>query len=179
MTSDVATRLGEIEALLVSGQRLSMQGSYERRAPAPESMSMLTRARDELKALVSALPSSAHAWQLLSNAHEALLEYGPAIAALQESIRVAGRKDKRDLKRLARLREAAAQWSRMPLSPAQLAELGAYLRDKLAGGVGTRDLRWTEAWLKETQAADADAVVRALRDRGGFSDFEVLSNVVS
>ncbi len=156
-----------------------MQGSYERRAPAAESAPLLTRARDGLKQVTDDSPTNAHAWRLLSLAHEALLEYGAAIAALQEATTLSGQIDKRDLKRLARLREAATQWSKLPLSPGQLAALGEHLRTKLAGGIGRRNLRWTEGWLAAERIPHPERVIAALRDRGGFTDFQVLRNVVS
>ena len=66
----------------------------------------------------------------------------------------------------------------MPLSPTQLAQLGDYLRQKLRGGTGERSLRWTESWLSEQRIPEPEKVIAALRDRGGFNDFEVLANVV-
>jgi hypothetical protein len=179
MTANSAEDVKSLEELLVQGQRLSMQGSYERRAPAPDAVPFLVRARDGLKEMATRSSSNPQVWQLLSLAHEALLEYGPALAAAQEAVHLSGRKDKRDLKRMARLREGAAQWNAMPLSPAQLAQLGEYLRDKLAGGSGDRTLRWTEAWLLEHRVAEPARVIAAFRNRGGFTDFQVLSNVVA
>jgi hypothetical protein len=178
MTGNGNEELKSLEEMLRQGQRLSMQGSYDRRAPAAEAVPFLVRARDGLKALASRASGEARVWQLLSLAHEALLEYGAALAAAGEAIRLSGRKDKRDLKRLAQLRESAAQWSEMPLSPTQLAQLGDYLREKLRGGIGERSLRWTESWLSEQRIPEPTKVIAALRNRGGFTDFEVLANVV-
>jgi hypothetical protein len=178
MTGNGNEELKSLEAMLRQGQRLSMQGSYDRRAPSAEAVPLLVRARDGLKELTSRGPSEAHVWQLLSLAHEALLEYGAALAAAGEAIRLSGRKEKRDLKRLAQLRESAALWSEMPLSPTQLAQLGDFLREKLHGGTGERSLRWTESWLSEQRIPEPAKVIAALRNRGGFTDFEVLANVV-
>lgn len=177
--SDSAEGLKSLEELLRQGQRLSMQGSYERRAPAAEAVPFLVQARDGLKEISIRSPLDARVWHLLSLAHEALLEYGPALAAIHEAVRLSGRKDKRDLKRIAQLRNAAAEWHEMPLSPEQLAQLGKYLRDKLAGGTGDRTLRWTQQWLSEQRVADTEKVIAALRNRGGFTDFQVLNNVVA
>jgi hypothetical protein len=170
--------LKSLEDLLLKGQRLSMQGSYDRRAPAPEAVPFLMRARDGLKDM-AADSSDPRVWHLLSLAHEALLEFGAALATAQEATKLSGRKDKRDLKRIALLRQSAAQSCAMPLSPFQLAELGDYLRDKLAGGTGDRTLRWTETWLFEHDVPERDNVIAALRSRGGYTDFQVLSNVIA
>jgi len=178
MTGNGNEELRSLEEMLRQGQRLSMQGSYDRRAPAAGAVPFLVRARDGLKELTSRTPGEARVWQLLSLAHEALLEYGAALAAAGEAIRLSGRKEKRDLKRLAQLRESAALWSEMPLSPTQLAQLGEYLRGKLGGGTGERSLRWTESWLLEQRIPEPGKVIAALRNRGGFTDFEVLANVV-
>ncbi len=179
MTSNGNEDLRSLEDALRQGQRLSMQGSYERRAPAVEAVPFLVRARDGLKELTFRGSADARVWHLLSLAHEALLEYGLAIAAAQEAMRLSSSKSKRDLKRLSLLRESAAMWSEMPLSPAQLAQLGEYVRDKLSGGTGDRTLRWTESWLSQQQISEPEKVIAALRNRGGFTDFEVLSNVIS
>lgn len=168
-----------LEEVLRQGLRLSRQGSYQRRAPAADSVPFLVRARDGLQALTSQSPTNSHAWKLLSLAHEALLDYGLALNCQQEFIRQSGRSDKRELKRLALLRQVAVQWSEMPLSPVQLAELGVYLRKKLCGGMGDRTLRWTETWLAEQGIPQPERVVTALRKRGGFTDFQVFSNVVT
>ncbi len=179
MTGDSTEDLQSLEELLMQGQRLSMQGSYERRPPAAEAVPFLVRARDGLKQMATRSSANEQVWHLLSLAHEALLEYGPALAAAHEGMMLSGRKDKRDLKRIALLRQSAAQWNEMPLSPAQLTELSEYLRDKLAGGIGDRTLRWTEAWLSEQRMVEPDKVIAALRNRGGSTDFQVLSNVIA
>jgi len=178
MTPNGSEELKSLEEMLRRGQRLSMQGSYDRKAPASEAVPFLVQARDGLKELTSRVPADVRVWQQLSLAHEALLEYGAALAAAEEAIRLSGRKDKRNLKRLAQLRESAALWNPMPLSPTQLAQLGEYLRGQLRGGTGERSLKWTESWLAEQRIPESDKVIAALRNRGGFTDFEVLANVV-
>lgn len=178
MMTDIGEELKVLEDVLRQGQRLSMQGSYDRRPPAPEAVPFLTRARDGLREFTNSNPGEAQAWRMLSLAYECLLDYGPALAAISEAMRLSGRKEKRDLKRVANLREALAERIDMPLTPDQLVTLGDYLKDKLRDGTGERNFRWTEAWLLENGIESSDEVLAALRRRGAYSDFQVLSNVV-
>jgi tetratricopeptide (TPR) repeat protein len=170
-------RLEQYAGLLRTGLRLSQQGSYHRREPDAKARPYLADARDGLRELSAEDPTNAGAWRLLSQAEEALLDYGAAIDALQRALCLSETRNKRDLKRLALLREALSEWTALPLEPSQLAELGAYLREQ-ALGPEDRSLRWTRAWLERHDIKNSDEVLRALGRRGAFSDFRVLSNIV-
>jgi cytochrome c-type biogenesis protein CcmH/NrfG len=99
-------RLDELEALLREGMQRSRQTSLERRAPAFAAIPSLAKARAGLRGFVRAHADDARAWRLLSLAEETLLAYPLAIAALDRALALDGRRDKRDLKRLAALHAA-------------------------------------------------------------------------
>lgn len=62
------------------------------------------------------------------------------------------------------------------LTPAQLSDLGAYLEER--GVSATRRSReHTMAWLRKREL-DVDAVLSALNERSGFSDWHILWNIV-
>ncbi len=171
--------LGELRGLLQSGIRLSKQGSYQRRAPAPEAVPLLVEARDGLRRLVRMSPNDADAWRLLSIAEECLLDYSSAVRSLEMALILSSRRDRRDLRRLALLRHAAGEWKDLLLSPAQLADLGDFLQARLGGSTGERCFRFTLEWLAQQEGvAESAAVITALEGRGAFSDFEVLHNIV-
>src|SRR5688572_22764268 len=123
----MSKELEDLRGILMSGIRLSMQGSLSRRAPAKASVPNLLRAREGLREFVSENPTSAEAWRLLSQAEECLLNYKQAMACLEKSMSISGSRDKRSLKRWAQLRESMTEWSTLPLTPGQLCELGEFL----------------------------------------------------
>lgn len=169
--------LQELKATLLRGVRLSKQTSYERRAPAKAAVPFLRQARDGLRDYVAANANDREGWQLLSQAEETLLDYQAARVALEKAMQLTAKRDKRDLKRLAMLRELTEEWAGLVLSPSQLQELGRYLEEELKGSTGDRSLRLTRQWL-ERQGLNLERIVRALEDRGAYSDFQVLYNVV-
>jgi hypothetical protein len=62
------------------------------------------------------------------------------------------------------------------LTQQQLRDLGAYLEER--GVSATRRSReHTTAWLQR-QGLDIDAVLAALNQRGGYSDWQILWNIV-
>lgn len=170
--------LSELTQLLREGQKLSMQGSYARRAPAEQAVPFLRQARDGLEVLTKANPDRADVWRALSQAHESLLDYSNASQCLQTAMRLEGRRDKRDLKRLAMLRESGGAWHELRLTPSQLAGLGEYLRRALDAADGSQNLKLTKLWLENEGVEDPNATLDALRSRGGYTDEQVLSNVV-
>lgn len=170
--------LDELEKTLREGMRLSMQMSYARRAPAAKSLPYLSKAKAGLGRFLRQHPEDARAQRLLSLVEETLLHYGPAIAALERAMELEGKRDKRDLKRLAMLRETAKEWSKLPLTPAQLEQLGEFLEEKLADKPMERNLKWTEEWLRAHGVKDVAKVVAALGDRGAYSDAQVYYNVI-
>lgn len=170
--------LDELRAALNQGRKLSMQGSFGRRAPEPSAVPYLRKARDGLANYVrDAGQQEAEAWRLLSEAEECLLSYAMAIKALERAMAL-GQRDRKDLKRLALLKQYARDWSALPLSPEQLEALGQFLRDRLGDDTGERSFRWTQEWLHAAGVSDPGVVIAALEARGAFSDFQVLYNVI-
>jgi hypothetical protein len=172
--------LDEIQTLLDEGMRHSKQLSLGRRMPASAAIPFLSKARTQLRELVEREQENARAWRMLSLAEETLLSYPRAIAALEKAIGL-GNRDKKDLKRLAALRAAAAQWTDLVLSPAQLADLGTTLAARQTAGVASTDpLEGTKSWLRSQKFSDADIakILKAMAAKGGNDDRNVLDNVV-
>ena len=141
------SELDDFRQILLNGQRLSMQGSYDRRKPAEKSLPYLIEARDGLAAFVHEDKTNAEGWRLLSLAEECLLHYRAAVRFLERAMELSGRREKKDLKRLARLEEYAGEWSRLGLTPTRLRELGDYLDARLGEQGCDRSLRLTRQWL--------------------------------
>lgn len=167
----------ELERALDEGVRRSRQGSLSRRLPAPEAMDYLERARHGLRELVARNPEHAEAWALLSRAEECLLDYERAIQALERVVAIHPPAQREQLKKLALLRQSAAEWAALGLTPVQLEALGEYLRRMLQQS-SERSLHWTRSWLDQSRVANREAVLAALQARGGYSDLQVLENVI-
>jgi tetratricopeptide (TPR) repeat protein len=174
----MSVNLQELSALLREGQRRSGQGSYGRRAPADAAVPYLRQARNGLRMIADQQPENAQAWRLLSQAEEALLDYGDARSAFEKALALNQRADRRDLKKLAALRECEAWWGGLGLTPLQLAELGRCLEMMLAASPCDHTPRYTRMWLERSGLPNFDHIVRALGNRGGHCDCEVLNNVV-
>jgi hypothetical protein len=172
------SKLDELRQLLVSGQRLSKQGSYHRRKPAAAAVPFLNDAREGLAAFVHENKTNAEGWRLLSLSEECLLNYCAAVRCLKRAMDLSGRRDKKDLKRLAQLEAYAGQWSRLALTPTELSQLGNYLGARLAEQGCDGTVRLTRQWLAESRIQLPEAVIGAIAERGGCCDCEVLSNVV-
>jgi hypothetical protein len=140
----MSKNLAELQQLLIEGQRRSMQGSYMRRNPAATSIPFLLKARSGLKEYIRENETDAQAWRLLSQAEECLLNYVAARQCLERAMSLSERKDKKDLKRLALLKEGEFAWTELKLTPAQLEELGQFLRAKLSQSECDHTLRFTE-----------------------------------
>jgi tetratricopeptide (TPR) repeat protein len=171
-------KLRELSEQLREGQRRSRQGSYRRRSPANAAVPYLQQAREGLRQLVEEQPGNAQAWRLLAQAEEVLLDYRNARLALEKVLALESDADSRDRKKLALLREHEAWWEGLGLTPAQLAELGCYLEMKLSNLRCDRTLRHTRAWLERSGPPNPDQIIQALEDRSGYSDWQVLHNVV-
>jgi len=169
--------LQELVRLLHEGRTRSKQMTYERRAPAVAAVPYLGRARDGLRQVVDADPGNVEAWRLLSQAEELLLDYGNARLALEKALALDPRRDQGDLKKLALLREREEWWRGLGLTPTQLAELGGYLDGTLTSAPCNHTLRHAQAWLAQLGLAGADQIIQEIKDRGGYCDCEVLSNV--
>jgi tetratricopeptide (TPR) repeat protein len=171
--------LEQLREILQAGQAASMQGSFQRRAPAKQALPALLEARAGLRQLVQLQPEVAEAWRLLSQAEEALLSYTAARESLEQAMKLTAVREKRDLKKLALLKEYEPQWQELSLTPDQLAELGSYLRGQLVSSPCAHDLAWTRRWLEQAGITGATKVLKAFRNQGGFCDCEILANVVA
>lgn len=171
--------LEELRALLISAIRISKQGSYGRREPATIARPQLEEARMKLQEFVRIEPANAGAWRLLSQAEESLLRYSIAVDCLKKAMALSKTRNKEDLKRLALLTQSAAHWAALALSAEQLRDLGVFLvrqgADEESRG---RSLDSTKQWLMDNDVENPEAIITALADRGAYTDFQVLYNVV-
>jgi hypothetical protein len=174
----MSANLKELARLLHEGLICTGQTSLRRRAPRPEALPLLQRARHGLRLAVEDEPGNIEAWRLLSQAEEMLLEYGRARVALEKVLVLAPRRDRRDLKRLALLQESETWWGGLGLTPLQLAGLGDHLAKGLYSTPCDDTPRITRAWLQSSGIANPDPIIEALGERGGFCDCEVLFNIV-
>ncbi len=92
--------LDALEAILRKGQRESMQGSYERRLPAAESLPSLEESRMGIRGYLNEFPDNVRALRLLSEVEETLLNYPAAVTLLERAMELEGRRTKKDLKRI-------------------------------------------------------------------------------
>lgn len=176
--STMSSDLSRLRDTLIRGQKLSGQGSYERRQPSTKAVPFLLEARLGLREYVRVHERESEAWHLLSLAEESLLNYENARTSLERAIALSQTQDRRYLKRLALLREYEARWQGLRLSPQELSELGDYLRGNLPGKPCDHTLRHTLIWLKDRKVSKPSFVIQALQNQGGFCDCEVLCNAV-
>ena len=175
---DVNDNLRELSELLREGQKRSQQGSHQRRTPSEAAVPYLQQARQGLRQVVETAPDNVEAWRLLSQAEEALLDYRLARIALENVLASQARPDRRDLKKLAQLRECEGWWDELGLTPAKLAELSDYLASMLStASTCDHTLRHARAWLDRSGLPNLDRIVAALGERGGHCDCEVFRNV--
>lgn len=170
--------LEDLRRTLLEGQRRSKQGSYMRRNPAQEAVPFLLNARSGLRRYVADKENDVQAWRLLSQAEECLLNYAAAKGCLERAISLSAPRDKKDLKRLALLKEYERQWTDLCLTPQQLENLGRYLRTSLAANGCEHTLRFTTEWLRANGLGTSKGIIAAVRNQGGYCDCEVLNNVV-
>jgi tetratricopeptide (TPR) repeat protein len=173
----MSDNLQGLSALLREGQKRSA-GSYRRRAPADAAVPYLLRARQGLRMVVRRYSGNAQAWRLLSEAEEALLDYVHARSALEKALALEDGAERRDLKKLALLREYEAWWGGLGLTPLQLAELGRCLEAALVDMPCDHTLSRTSMWLECSGLPNPDQIMQALGERGGYCDCEILNNVV-
>lgn len=114
----------------------------------------------------------------LSQAEECLLNYVAARRCLEKAMSLSDQKDKKDLKRLALLKECESTWTDLKLTPAQLEELGEHIRARLSESGCDHSLRFSEEWFQTANVGKTAALKEALRNQGGYCDCEVLNNVV-
>jgi tetratricopeptide (TPR) repeat protein len=169
--------LRELAELLREGQKRSAQLSYRRRAPASAAAPYLQQARNGFRRIVEEQPGNPEAWRLLSQAEETLLGYRNARIALERVIALEPRPNRRDLKKLAQLREYEAWWDGLGLTPEQLCELERHLERTLPASPCDHTMRHTKMWLDHCGLLNPDRIREALEHRGGYCDCEVLQNV--
>lgn len=170
--------LVEINKVLVEGLKRSKQGSYERRAPSNKSLPYLGKALSGLVQYTRDHPDCADAWRMRSLAEESLLRYGAAVSSLDRALSFSPQRPPKDLKRLALLKEYASKWRALMLDPLQLVELGEYLVRTLAIEPCDHRHSQTRKWLENAGVNDAEQVLKAIENFGGYCDCEVLNNVV-
>ncbi|MGE0263570.1 MAG: DUF2695 domain-containing protein [Candidatus Obscuribacterales bacterium] len=173
--SDDLQRLKEV---LLTGQRLSMQSSYDRRQPDKKALPHLREARSGLGAFVRAHPDAAEAWLSLSVAEECLLNYPAARRYLERYLALRGDRSKKVLKRLVLLKEYERKWAGLMINPEQLESLGAFLEVELERTACDHSFRLTEDWLNQFFKPKAKQILEAFEKYGGYCDCEVLANVV-
>lgn len=176
--SNITYELARLKALLMEGQRLSGQGSHQRRAPSDKATPLLVESKAGLRKLVREYPDTAEAWLALSFAEESLLNYPAARRALERYLDLGGERNRKTLKRLVNLEESETKWANLILSPVQLEFLGAFLEFELAKSDCDHTHRLTELWLKEHFKSNGAPILEALKEHGGYCDCEVLFNVV-
>ncbi|MBU3113155.1 DUF2695 domain-containing protein [Clostridium lacusfryxellense] len=170
--------ISELQQVLIQGQKLSMQGSLDRRMPDKKSIPYLIDARKGLKEYLNENSKDALALRLLSQAEACLLNYNFALSYLEKAIEISG-KNKSDLKRLAALKECQSQWEELELTPDHLDSLGNFLDKKLRVCACNYTLDLTKEWLDSNVAkSKKPRIVRAIQNQGGFCDCEVLANVI-
>jgi tetratricopeptide (TPR) repeat protein len=152
-----------------------MQGNHRRRLPAASALPFVEDAKRQLLRITEEEPRNAEAWALLSQAHEALLEYSKALAALKRAALLMT-PDHRALKARARLEEASGFWKKLSLTPAQASELRAFL---LSGAASASDLSGTLTWLRSAHHPRPDAVLEAMHEFGAMDDVQAAENVLS
>lgn len=170
--------LDQLETLQRDFVKQSRQSSLDRRAPSSELKAAFSQLRAQLKVLIKANSDSERALRILANTEEALLNYRDAANCLREAIRLSKKREHRDLKKLAFLEQSAAEWEALILSPEDLKRLGEFLLQTLGDGPFAVDLRWSEAWIEERFPDRSDEIVAAIKARGGYTDVQVLHNVV-
>ena len=175
--STQTTEFAVLKAELEQGLALSKQGSYERRMPAQAALPRIREALKGLRALVQREPAP-ELWRTLALAEEAVLHYPAAVQALQKALALSPHRDRKDLKRLAQLKEYAAKWEALGLTPQGLEELGRYLDLKLAEEPCNHTYRHTKAWLESSGIKDLGKAIKGLQGVGGHCDCEVLFNAV-
>lgn len=172
----MSKRIQELREILLQGQKLSMQGSLDRRMPDKKSVPYLLRRG--LKEYIKENTEDAIALRMLSQAEECLLNYNAAIDYLTKAIELSG-KDKKDMARLVLLKDYQTQWNDLGLSPDQLKKLGDFLSEKLEECTCDHSLIFTKILLNENVMKSKSAkLIKAIQNAGGFCDCEVLANVV-
>jgi hypothetical protein len=170
------TEIEQLEQALVTALKKTRQGSYARRAPAPESAPMLLDVRGRARELLSNGHRDPRLWRALSLAEEALLNYRAALQAHLIQLAMQQSESRKEAKRTVALAEGAGFWDAVRLSPDELAALGAYLEGFQE--LSSRDFARVTRWLTTCGHVDPDALIDSLRSQGALSDFDVYWRLV-
>lgn len=163
---------------LIKGQKLAMQGSYERKEPAKKAIPYLLKVKKGLYEYIKLDSDNALAWRLLSQCEECLLNYQGAISSLQKAMSL-DKGNKKDLKKLALLKECNVRVEELKLSVEQLNSLERYLQENMKAKGCDHSLTYTKNWLNRCIPKSMHSyIIRALRNRGGYCDCEVLMNII-
>lgn len=175
----MASNLSLLREKLLRGIKKSMQSSYARRMPAKAAFPDLQQARTGLREFARANPTNVEGWRLLSLAEECLLSYTEALVALTRAIELTASRRKKDLKRLAFLAGCIKEWNSLPLSAAELSDLGSFLVEVGAGDpTNGNTFKFTKQWLLDRGFSNIDGIIAVFEKRGALTDFEVLQNAV-
>ncbi|HVR73890.1 MAG TPA: DUF2695 domain-containing protein, partial [Planctomycetota bacterium] len=110
-------------------------------------MPYLKTAKVGLSAFVHEHPGDADALRLLSQAEEALQQYGAARRHLERAMALSSERKRSDLKKLMLLKEYEKQWDAIKLSASELEDLEHYLDERLGRLGCDHTLRITSMWL--------------------------------
>jgi hypothetical protein len=168
--------LQRLRSVLVRGQKLSLQGSYVRKAPAAESLPDLLESRRQLLNYLQDHPEEPEGWDLLSQAQECLLDYGNARRSLERWISLVRGKDKKALKRLARLRETEDAEAGLRLTPIQLGNLSRFLEKQLGQADCDHGYQHTKTWLKRSGVKDLPGILKGLKNSGRICDCSIVEH---
>ena len=170
--------LAEIKEQVFCGIRAAGQGSYKRRLPPENAIRLLEAARLGLVRYMEENEPSEDIWRMLSQMEECLLHYHAARRCLERALEVSGRRAKKDLKKIALLKEYEGKWKSLILNPTQLKALGDFLEERLNVAPFDRSLKWTRLWLEENKIEHPEEVIEGIRANGAYNDFQVLANLV-
>jgi hypothetical protein len=91
---------------------------------------------------------------------------------------LSAKRDKKDLKRPALMREHEGERRDLSLTPDELAALGRHLERALASQPCDHTQTRTKERLGSHTKSNVEMTLKALRNRGGYCDCEVLLNAV-
>lgn len=116
---------------------------------------------------------------MLSMAEECLLHYSDARWCFERGLKLGSKPDRKDLRRIALLKEYERKWLALGLTAAQLQLLGTFLEEELRRTSCDHSQKATRKWLEVIGVDRADELLKAMSDYGGHCDCEILANVVA
>lgn len=155
----------ELRARLQEARRASGTSSYARGLPRAAAIPELGALLKAVREALEARPDEAELWRIRSEVEEVLLRWGSAVTSLERALALSGERDRKEVKRLARLRAEAGVAAGHGLDPRQLRALRDHLEARECGGDGAP---LTRAWCEAEGVADPDRVVNGLMQLGGL-----------